>query len=53
MPKSMTLSIATGLALLTTTAALASAGQYESIAEAQAAAAEQQKPLLIDFYTEW
>ncbi|MCA9726248.1 MAG: hypothetical protein KC729_01090 [Candidatus Eisenbacteria bacterium] len=53
MPKSMTLSIAAGLALLAVTNAHATLGHFESLAAAQAAAAEQHKPLLIDFYTEW
>ncbi|MCA9754784.1 MAG: hypothetical protein KDA27_03205 [Candidatus Eisenbacteria bacterium] len=37
-------------ALLAATAAQAG---YESLEAARAAAAEQQKPLLLDFYTEW
>lgn len=53
MTKQMSLSIAAGLALLTATGALAGQGHYESLSAAQAAAAEQKKPLLIDFYTEW
>lgn len=53
MTKQMSLSIAAGLALLTATGALAEQGHYESLSAAQAAAAEQKKPLLIDFYTEW
>lgn len=53
MSKNMTLSIAAGLALLTATSVLASQGHYESLADAQAAAIEQGKPLLVDFYAEW
>ncbi|MEZ4647823.1 MAG: hypothetical protein R3E97_03390 [Candidatus Eisenbacteria bacterium] len=34
-------------------AATAAQAGYESLEAARAAAAEQNKPLLLDFYTEW
>lgn len=47
----MKLALLAGLfAILGATSARAG---YGSLAEAQAAAREQNKPLLIDFYTEW
>ena len=53
MSKQMSLSIAAGLALLTATSVLAEQGHYESLSAAQAAAAEQKKPLVIVVYTAW
>jgi len=39
--------------LLAIVGATAAQAGFESLAAAQAAAREQNKPLLIDFYTEW
>lgn len=48
----LTLASALALAAIAGWSSLAAAG-FGSLEEARAAAAEQKKPLLVDFYTEW